>query len=338
MASRQFRIGVVGATGLVGTEFVKLLEERKTPVQELRLFASAKSSGRKIGFRKEKLPVHVLEPGCFTDLDVVFFSAGGSISKEWAPRAVEAGAYAIDNSSCFRMNPEVNLVVPEVNGDLLTKDNPQLIANPNCSTIQMVLALAPLQKAFGLEEVRVSTYQATSGAGIDAQEELKSHSIHFLNNTEVEAKNFPESIAFNNIPQIGEIEADGFTTEERKMILETNKILRDEKLRVSAFCVRTPTINGHSESLWATLTKAVDEQQVVDVLTKAPGVEVNLGTKGRDYTSNRACSDRDPVYIGRIHRDFYDPKTWLMWVSADNIRKGAALNGLQIAERIFDIQ
>tara|TARA_B100001248_G_scaffold262389_1_gene258002 strand:- start:6726 stop:7748 length:1023 start_codon:yes stop_codon:yes gene_type:complete len=337
MAVKQLKLGLVGATGMVGSEFIKILQERQIPVSELRPFASEKSAGKSLHFRGQDYPLQTLKEGCFVGLDAVFFSAGGSISKIWAPKAVQEGAYAIDNSSTFRMHPEIDLIVPEVNGDLLEKrKEPALIANPNCSTIQLMLALAPLQKKFGLKSVRVATYQSVSGAGIEAVEELKSHTLAYLNNKEMEPRVFRENIGFNNLPLIGDLEDSGYSNEEEKMIHESRKILRQEDLKVSAFCVRTPTINGHSEAVWAEINKSIEKEEFLSALKGAPGVKVHDG-RSDSYTSNRKCDGTDPVYIGRVHRDYYDQKTWLFWCVADNIRKGAALNGIQIAEMIFDI-
>lgn len=334
MSTKQLKIGVVGATGMVGTEFIEMLQQRQLPISELRLFASEKSAGRKINFRNQEIDVQPLKEGCFVGLDVAFFSAGGAISKVWAPKAVFEGAYAIDNSSTFRMNPEIDLIVPEVNGDIVKKYNKAtLIANPNCSTIQLMLALAPLQK-FGLRSVKVATYQSVSGAGIEAVEELKSQTLAHLNNKTTEANIFSENMAFNNLPFIGSMLGSGYTDEEEKMIHEAKKILRQDNLKLSSFCVRSPTINGHSEAVWVDLEKEIDQNAFVGALKAAPGVVVH--EESTQYTTNRKSDGKDPVYIGRIHRDYYDPKTWLFWCVSDNIRKGAALNGIQIAEMIFD--
>lgn len=330
---QSLKLGIVGATGLVGREFLKLLEERKTPIEEIKLFASENSKGSKIRFRDEDQVVQGLEDGCFKGLDVVFFSAGGSVSKVWAPKAVSEGAYAIDNSSAFRMNPEVPLVVPEVNMNAVPANGRScLIANPNCSTIQMVVALKPLQDKFGLKQVIVSTYQSVSGAGSAAVEEVKAHSLAYLNNQELEPKIFPKTIAFNNIPQIGDIEENGFTSEEMKMVNETKKILSNEKLDVSAFCVRTPSLNGHSETVWAEFESRTTREDVMACLNTAPGIDMSL----KEIPTTREATGKNPVYIGRVHQDLSNPNRWLFWVVADNIRKGAALNGLQIAESLFD--
>lgn len=330
---QSLKLGIVGATGLVGREFLKLLEERKTPIEELRLFASEKSAGTKISFRGKDIEVQALKESCFKGLNVCFFSAGGSVSKIWAPRAVEDGAYAIDNSSAFRMHPEVPLVVPEVNMHAIdSKLGPQLIANPNCSTIQMVVALKPIQEKFGLTSVIVSTYQSVSGAGSDAVEEVKGHSLAYLNNQELEPEIFPKSIAFNNIPMIGDMEENGFTSEEMKMVNETKKILEQDDLPVSAFCVRTPSLNGHSESVWFDVKSNPSKEEMISCLNTSKGIDMSL----KDLPTIREASGKNPVFVGRVHKDVAVANRWIMWVVADNIRKGAALNGLQIAESLFD--
>jgi len=273
-------------------------------------------------------------------LDLVFFSSGDDISLEWAPKAVASGAFAIDNSAAFRMDPNTVLIVPEVNGHLVNNDSkPQIIANPNCSTIQLVVALKPLAEKFGLEEVRVSSYQAVSGAGKDGHDELASQTAAYR--TDYVAthtpKTFPHQILFNCIPQIGSFNDDGFCSEEVKIMKETRKILGLPELKVSAFTVRIPALNAHSESVWVTLKQEVSRDQVVDALQNFEGIIVQDEPKKSIYPLALDVSGNDPVYVGRIHRDPEQPKMWLMWVVSDNIRKGAALNGIQIAEKIFRV-
>ncbi|MDG0817056.1 aspartate-semialdehyde dehydrogenase [Bdellovibrio svalbardensis] len=330
----KLKVGVVGATGMVGQTFMEILAQREFPIAELRPFASENSLGKKIELQGTAWPCQVLKEGCFDGLDLVFFSSGDDISKEWAPKAVAAGAFAIDNSAAFRMDPNTVLIVPEVNGDLVNKDSkPQIIANPNCSTIQLVVALKPLLDKFGLEEVRVSTYQAVSGAGKDGHDEL-------MNQTSNPAashtpKTFPHQILFNCIPQIGSFNDDGFCSEEVKIMKETRKILGQSQLKVSAFTVRIPALNAHSESVWVTLKNEANREQVLQALHNFEGIVVQDDPKKSVYPLAHKVSGEDPVYVGRIHRDPEDPKMWLMWVVSDNIRKGAALNGIQIAEKIF---
>lgn len=332
---RKLKVGVVGATGMVGQTFMSILEERQFPLEELRPFASENSLGKKINLQGQAWPVQVLRDGCFDGLDLVFFSSGDDISKEWAPKAVAAGAFAVDNSAAFRMDPNTVLIVPEVNGHLLNTDSkPQIIANPNCSTIQLVVALKPLLDQFGLEEVRVSSYQAVSGAGQAGYDELLSQTSAYKESTP-QAQAFPHPILFNCIPQIGSFNDDGYCSEEVKIMKETRKILGQDTLKVSAFTVRIPALNAHSESVWVTLKSEVRREQIVSALKDFQGIVVQDDPKNGVYPLARNVSGQDPVYVGRIHRDVENPKMWLMWVVSDNIRKGAALNGIQIAEKIF---
>jgi aspartate-semialdehyde dehydrogenase len=276
-----------------------------------------------------------LKEGCFDGLDLVFFSSGEDISEIWAPKAVEAGAYAVDNSSAFRMNDKFPLVVPEVNGDLIPS-KPTIIANPNCSTIQLVVALNPLQKKFGLKHVRVASYQSVSGAGRNGIEELFAATREALEGEEMKPVTFPAPIAFNCIPQIGRFGDDGFSTEETKIMNETQKILRAPSLPVSAFTVRVPTMNSHAEAAWVTINSdTATDAQIVEALKSQDGLVVGSPVESPAYPIQTNVSGRDPVYVGRIHRDRAEKNTWLMWIVSDNLRKGAALNGIQIAERIF---
>ncbi|WP_413576847.1 aspartate-semialdehyde dehydrogenase [Bdellovibrio sp. HCB290] len=332
---RKLKVGVVGATGMVGQTFMTLLEEREFPIAELRPFASENSLGKKIELQGQQWPVQILKEGCFDGLDLVFFSSGDDISAEWAPKAVQAGAFAVDNSAAFRMDPNTVLIVPEVNGHLVNKDSkPQVIANPNCSTIQLVVALKPLAEKFGLEEVRVSTYQAVSGAGQGGYDELMEQTSKHTHD-KLEPKTFPHTILFNCIPQIGSFNDQGFCSEEVKIMKETRKILGLPQLKVSAFTVRIPALNAHSESVWVTLKKDTTREAVTEALVSHPGIVVQDDPKRSVYPLAREVSGKDPVYVGRIHRDPEDSKLWMMWVVSDNIRKGAALNGIQIAEQIF---
>ncbi|MGZ3775256.1 MAG: aspartate-semialdehyde dehydrogenase [Pseudobdellovibrionaceae bacterium] len=334
---RKLKVGVVGATGMVGQTFMNILEERQFPVEELRPFASESSLGKKIELQGKSWACQILKEGCFDGLDLVFFSSGDDISKEWAPKAVKAGAFAVDNSAAFRMDPNMVLVVPEVNGHLVTKDSkPQIIANPNCSTIQLVVALKPLLDKFGLEEVRVSTYQAVSGAGQGGYDELLEQTSDHKN-LNPQSKTFPHPILFNCIPQIGSFNDDGFCSEEVKIMKETKKILGQEKLKVSAFTVRIPALNAHSESVWVTLNKSVSREEVLSALEGFEGIVLQDNPQQSQYPLARSVSGKDPVYVGRVHRDTENPNMWLMWVVSDNIRKGAALNGIQIAEKLFEV-
>ena len=336
---KKLNVGIVGATGMVGEVFLSMLEERNFPVNELRLFASQVSAGKAISFAGKNISIQTLAAGCFDGLDLVFFSSGDDISKEWAPQAARAGAWAVDNSGAFRMDPHTPLVVPEINGHLLQElKTPGIIANPNCSTIQLVVALNPLYKKFGLNAVRVSSYQSVSGAGRPAVEELSSQVEQYLDGNELAPKVFPHPIAFNCIPQIGSFDASGFCTEELKIMRETRKIMSLPQLKVSAFTVRVPTLNCHAETVWATLGKQASEEEITSTLAQAPGVTLaNNWTQGQ-YPMMSTASGKDPVFVGRIHRDPDDNLTWMFWVVADNLRKGAALNGIQIAEEILKLK
>lgn len=330
-------VGIVGATGMVGEVFLSLLQERDFPVKELRLFASESSKGKTIPFRDAEIELDVLKDGCFDGLDLVFFSSGDPISKEWAPKAVRAGAFAVDNSAAFRMDENTPLVVPEINADLIPdKDHPCIIANPNCSTIQLVVALNPLAKKFGLQKVTVSTYQAVSGAGKAARDELLQQ-IHDLMNQEDEvyAEEFPHPIAFNTIPQIGSFDDEGFCSEERKIMNETKKILGLPHLPVSAFTVRIPSLNGHGESVFFQLAKDATLPEMRKTLEESEGIVLQDNPATSEYPTVLELTGTDPVHIGRLHKDPSTENGWIMWVVADNIRKGAALNGIQIAERLF---
>jgi aspartate-semialdehyde dehydrogenase len=330
---KSLKIGVVGATGMVGKSFMETLEQRKFPVAELRPFASEASLGKPVSLFGKSYPCQVLKPGCFDGLDMVFFSSGDEISREWAPQAVQAGAWAIDNSNAWRMEKDIALVVPEVNGDLLqSSQKAQIIANPNCTTMQLVVALKPLQDQFGLEAVRVASYQAVSGAGQPGYDELLEQVQNFEKNPNPTPKAFAHPILFNAIPEIGSFNDLGYTSEEMKVMNETKKILRAPDIRVSAFTVRVPVLNAHAEAVWVTLKKDVTRDQVVHALQKGEGLVVDADPK--KYPTQRQVSGKDPVYVGRIHKDLAEDRTWLMWVVSDNIRKGAALNGIQIAERV----
>jgi aspartate-semialdehyde dehydrogenase len=343
---KKINVGVVGATGVVGETFLNLIEERDFPAGEIRLFASGNSEGQTRKVLGRDVTLQILKDGCFDGLDLVFFSSGDDISRDWAPKAMKAGAFAVDNSAAFRMNPDFHLVVPEVNGDLLPKasgsSKPQatIIANPNCSTIQLVVALSPLAKRYGINNVRVASYQSVSGAGRDGIEELLTSTRFALEGEEqIESKTFPAPIAFNCVPQIGRIGDDGFCTEESKIMKETAKILHQPQLPVSAFTVRVPTLNSHAEAVWVTLDKPASSlKEIQDCLAGAAGIELIDAAQGPGYPTQKDSSGQDPVYVGRIHRDLHDPNTWIMWVVSDNLRKGAALNGIQIAEHIFDLK
>lgn len=336
------KIGAVGATGMVGEVFMNILARSKFQITEVRPFASEKSEGLKVKSCGKEWPVQSLYDGCFKGLDLVFFSSGDDISREWAPKAVQAGAFAVDNSAAFRMNPDFPLVVPEVNANRLPpRTQPTIIANPNCSTIQLVVVLNALKK-FGLRDVRVATYQAVSGAGKAGREELLAQlreelAIRGHGDSVPAAKPevFAHEIAFNCIPHIGSFNENGDCTEETKIVNETRKILEQPKLKISAFTVRVPALNSHSEAAWVTFDRTVERTEIMSALENEAGIVFIPQRQPRDYPTPRMASGQDPVYVGRVHQDSSDPHTWLLWIVADNILKGAALNGLQIAERIF---
>jgi aspartate-semialdehyde dehydrogenase len=332
-------IGIVGATGMVGEVFLELLSEKNFPVGKLKLFASEKSAGLTRQFKGKDIAVETLSEGCFNGLQLVFFSSGDDISKEWAPRAVAAGAHAVDNSAAFRMDPEKLLIVPEVNGHLLDDlKSPTLIANPNCSTIQLVVTLKPLHSDFGLDSVHVATYQAVSGAGRAGQEELakqiKDWSPEAITPS---AQTFPHRIALNCIPEIGSFQPNGFCSEEVKIMKESKKILGDSSFRISAFTVRVPIWNSHSEAVWVRLKKTPTRLDVLRSLESQQGLIIQDNPQSHIYPLATTTNGQGPVYVGRVHQDPEDAQTWLMWIVSDNLRKGAALNGLQIAERIFEV-
>lgn len=333
----KLNIGVVGATGLVGEVFLRLLEERELSIGELRLFASDRSVGQKLKCAGKDYSVRALDQQAFKDLDLVFFSSGDNISKEWAPQAVAAGAFAIDNSAAFRMDPKIPLIVPEVNGHLIpARSKPSIIANPNCSTIQLVVALKPLLERFGLESVHVASYQAVSGAGRPARDELLQQvKLHSQGLPISEPQSFPHQIAFNVIPQIGSFNEQGFSSEEWKIIHETKKILGTDKIRVSAMTVRVPVLNAHSEAVWVRLNKKISREEILQCIRSATGLKLLDNPHSSQYPLALQSADKDEVFVGRIHQDIDDPLTWILWIVADNLRKGAALNGIQIAEHIF---
>lgn len=336
----KLRIGVVGATGMVGEAFMHILSQHRTQIEELRPFASERSHGLKIALDGKDWLVQNLEAAgkqAFQGLDVVFFSSGDDISKDWAPVAVENGAVAIDNSAAFRMNDKISLIVPEVNGHLIPKPGkPELIANPNCSTIQLVVPLNALKK-FGLKDVKVATYQAVSGAGKAGSEELLMQTSEQIKDQKIKtpAKTFTHPIAFNCIPQIGSFNDMGFCSEEWKIMQETKKILELPNLAISAFTVRVPVLNAHSEAVWVTLDQKISRNEFIAALEAQAGLVVHKEQHNSQFPTALTASGDEPVHIGRIHQDPNQPNTWLFWVVADNILKGAALNGLQIAERIF---
>jgi len=329
---KQYNVGIVGATGAVGREMIKVLEQRHFPVKSLRLFASERSKGLKFPFKGKKIPVEALSGDSFEGLDLALFSAGAQRSLEFVPKAVEAGSVVVDNSSAFRMEKEVPLIVPEVNGHLIPTHK-GIIANPNCSTIQLVLALKPLHDRAKIKRVVVSTYQSVSGAGGKAIEELREQTEQILKGKKPKPVKFPHQIAFNVIPHIDIFSDDGYTREEVKIIKETQKIM-NENFAVTATAVRVPVFYAHSESVNCEFEKPISPEEARRILSKAPGVEVIDDPKGAKYPLAIHGVGKDNVFVGRIRKDPTVPSGLNFWVVGDNLRKGAALNAVQIAERL----
>ncbi|WP_347860582.1 aspartate-semialdehyde dehydrogenase [Salimicrobium sp. PL1-032A] len=334
-------VAVVGATGAVGQKMIETLEDRDFPINELKLLSSSRSAGSKVTFRNEEYTVEEAKPESFENIDIALFSAGGSVSKALAPEAVKHGALVIDNTSAYRMDPEVPLVVPEVNESDI-KENKGIIANPNCSTIQMVAALQPLQNKYGLKRVLVSTYQAVSGAGNEAVDEMNEQSKAMLNGEEYDAsvlpvkgdkKHFP--IAFNALPQIDKFEDDGYTFEEKKMINETKKIMHMNQLPVSATCVRLPFAVSHAESVYVEIDdEKVSVQDLKEVIAAGEGVTLQDNPDEQEYPTPLSAAGKKDVFVGRIRKDPDVANGFHLWVVSDNLLKGAAWNSVQIAERV----
>ncbi|MBI5476713.1 MAG: aspartate-semialdehyde dehydrogenase [Ignavibacteriales bacterium] len=324
---KKYNVVVVGATGLVGRKMIQVLEERKFPVEKLRLLASAKSAGTTIVFNGKSVDVDELTKESFKGIDVALFSAGGAISKEFAPYAVKAGTLVIDNSSAFRMDPDVPLVVPEVNHEDIYWHK-GIIANPNCSTIQMVVALKPIHDRWRIKRIVVSTYQGITGAGKKAVEQLEGE---LAKRMDVEKK-FPHPIAYNVLPQIDIFVEGGYTKEEIKMVNETKKIMGDDSIKVTATCVRVPVIGGHSEAVNIELEKPFRITDVTGLLRRARGVKLQDDISKSIYPMPIWSHDKDDVFVGRIRRDETIVNGLNLWIVSDNLRKGAATNAVQIAE------
>ena len=328
-------VAIAGATGAVGTEFIKLLEQRNYPLQKLKLLASARSVGKQLGFREQTLTVEELRPEAFQDVDVAFFSAGGDRSKEFAPAAVEAGALVIDNSSAFRMDDGVPLVVPEINAEAARRHR-GLIANPNCSTIQMVVALNPLHQESPLQRVVVSTYQAVSGAGASGMQELLDQVRDYTQGKPLTPQAFSKQILFNLIPHIDVFQENGYTKEEMKMVLETRKIMSIPELPVSATCVRVPVLRAHSESIWVETETKISEARARELFVQAPGIQLVDERKPGGYPVPWEASETFDTYVGRVREDLSHPRGLTFWCVADQLYKGAALNAIQIAEVLLE--
>lgn len=336
-------VAIVGATGAVGTKILEKLIERKYPAASIKLLASKRSAGNEIKAGGNTYIVEETTPDAFEGIDIAFFSAGGSISEKFAHEAVKRGAVVIDNTSAFRMDPNTPLVVPEVNPHEL-KNHSGIIANPNCSTIQMVAALKPVKDQYGLSRLIVSTYQAVSGAGVEAIDELSEQSTKFAERSEITAQVLPSAsaerhypIAFNAIPQIDAFDESGYTLEELKMINETKKIFGDEQMAVAATCVRLPVVSGHSESVYIEIDKdGVTVQDIQQLLAKAPGIVLQDKPAEQLYPMPLYAEDQDEVFVGRIRKDLNNERGFHLWIVSDNLLKGAALNSVQIAEALLN--
>ncbi|MBF0287734.1 MAG: aspartate-semialdehyde dehydrogenase [SAR324 cluster bacterium] len=324
-------VAIAGATGAVGTEFMKLLDARNYPLKSLKLLASARSAGKKIPFRGEMLEVEELTPASFQGIDLAFFSAGGDRSKEFASHAVDAGALVIDNSSAFRMEPHVPLVVPEVNPEA-AKQHQGIIANPNCSTIQMVVALAPIHQAAHIKRVIVSTYQAASGAGATGMQELLNQVKAYNQGEPLVPEVFQAQLLFNVIPHIDVFMDNGYTKEEMKMVHETQKIMSAPDMQIAANCVRVPVLRSHSEAVNVETEKKITAAEARDLFSKAPGIVVKDIQEAGGYPLPWDVTETYETYVGRIREDISTPNGIAFWVVADQLYKGAALNALQIAE------
>lgn len=341
--AKSYTVAVVGATGAVGEKMMEQLVKRNFPIQHIKFLASKRSAGKNIEFKGKSYTIEEATPEAFEGVDIALFSAGGSVSKLLAPEAAKRGAVVIDNTSAFRMDKDIPLVVPEVNRQDLKLHN-GIIANPNCSTIQMVCALQPIKEAFGLNNVIVSTYQAVSGAGAVAINELEAQSATFGETKNAMAQVLPVKsaethypIAFNAIPQIDTFDDNGFTLEEMKMINETKKIMHAPDLSVAATCVRLPVVSGHSESVFIEVDKeGVSVAEIRSILEAAKGIEVLDNPAKQQYPMPLFAEGQDAVFVGRIRKDLSNDKGFHMWIVADNLLKGAALNSIQIAEAMIE--
>ena len=325
------KVAVVGATGLVGSKMLQILEERNFPISKLLVVASERSVGKTIKFRGKRHKIVSMTDAIAKKPQVAIFSAGGSVSKEWAPHFAEAGTVVIDNSSAWRMDPDKKLVVPEVNAGVLTKKD-KIIANPNCSTIQMVVALKPLHDKYKIKRIVVSTYQSVTGTGVKAVTQLMNERKGKMNGERA----YPYQIDLNVLPHIDVFTENGYTKEEMKMVNETKKIMGDDSIRVTATTVRVPVIGGHSEAVNVEFERDFDLDEVRSLLASAPGVVLTDNTSELEYPMPLFAHDKDDVFVGRLRRDESQPNTLNMWIVSDNLRKGAATNAVQIAEYLLE--
>ena len=331
MSFKEVRVAILGATGAVGTELLELLQNRNFPIADLKLLASPRSAGRTVSFQGEELLVEAVSEKSFDNVDLVLASAGGGTSKAWAPKAVEKGAVVIDNSSAFRMNPDVPLVVPEVNPDAAA-NHQGIIANPNCTTILMAVAVWPLHQVQPVQRIVAATYQSASGAGMRAMEEVKAQAQAILNGQTPQTESFPYPLAFNLFPHNTPMNEQGYCEEEMKMLNETRKIFNAPQLRISATCVRVPVLRAHSEAINLEFAEPMPVAKAREVLAKAPGVRVVEDWQANYFPMPIDATGRDEVLVGRIRQDLSHPCGLELWLCGDQIRKGAALNAVQIAE------
>jgi aspartate-semialdehyde dehydrogenase len=331
----DLKLAVVGATGAVGPEVLRVLEQRKFPATEVVAFASARSAGTRVAFAGTELEVRELTADALEGFDLALFSAGAGTSRTFAPEAVARGCVVVDKSSAYRMDPEVPLVVPEVNATAIDSHN-GIVANPNCSTIQFVAVLKPLLDAVGLNHVTVATYQAVSGTGTKAMDELEAQTRAVIAGEPVEATVYPHQIAFNALPHCDVFDDDGNTQEETKLVRESRKILAQPGLPISATCVRIPVLRGHSEAVWIETAEPISPDAARELLARAPGVSVIDDPAANRYPTPLEAAGEDEVFVGRIRRDESRPNGLALWIVADNLRKGAATNGVQIAEVLVE--
>jgi len=333
---KKFNVAIAGATGAVGEVLIDLLETRDFPIDTLHLLASPRSAGTSLNFAGKRITVSAIDDFDFSQAHIGLLSAGGSVSAEYAPKAAAAGCVVVDNTSHFRRDDDIPLVVSEVNPEAIagyTKRN--IIANPNCSTMQMLVALKPIHDAVGIERINVATYQAVSGTGKSAIEELASQTARLLNAQTIESKVYPKQIAFNVLPHIDTFQDNGYTREEMKMVWETQKILGDETIRVNPTCVRVPVFHGHAEAVHIETRAPISADVAIQLLEQAPGIVVMDKREDGGYpTPVGDAAGTDPVFVGRIRNDISHPNGLNLWVVADNLRKGAALNSVQIAEEL----
>lgn len=333
--TQSYRVAVLGATGAVGTELLELLEKRQFPLADLKLLASPRSAGKTLTFKGETLPITAVDEHSFDQVDIVLASAGGSTSRTWAPKAVAAGAVVIDNSSAFRMDANVPLIVPEVNPQAAAHHQ-GIIANPNCTTILMSVAIYPLHQLQPIQRIVVSTYQSASGAGARAMEELKTQTQAILQNQPAIAEIFPYPLAFNLFPHNSKLNQQGYCEEEMKMVNETRKIFGVPDLRVTATCVRVPVLRAHSESINLEFTQPLSVEQAKAAIAQAPGVKLVEDWSANYFPMPIDASGQDDVLVGRIRQDLSHPCGLELWLCGDQIRKGAALNAVQIAELLVE--